>query len=311
MEINKDILEEFYSITNYDIHKYLSTVSDFMETYYPSVIAYYSGEVKKPNSTAFKKLSEVRDQTDVLLSVVESNADAFTNFKWWVLIETIEKSDTEIAIIENSSKWLRSSITKDNFSPFTEIDVTLKQGQTLEGLNRDTIRVDDWNNEWINTAIRNRLSETDYDTRGGNVLQVTLTRSGSIFIESVVDNIQDKRGIYGIDLNKKIQFESNDLKPLEPFDTFVQSVKILSSLKQLDNPYFPDAGLEPTFIGTNINLLNFASIFRQLSENFARNDTISSFSVINIKREQDALYLNYEVSSRIGDLEEFTISLSN
>ena len=118
--------------------------------------------------------------------------------------------------------------------------------------------------------------------------------------------------ILGKDIYQKLTFENNDLKVLGYIDTYKQAVVILSGLKTNDDPFNADAGiLVKDVVGSNVNLVNLPLIFRRMSESFGSDDTIDSFSIKDVKRESDALYAVFEVTSILNQISEFKINLSN
>lgn len=309
--INKDILNEFYDLTKFDIISYYTDFSNFMKTDYNNLYNYFNGNTEVINPAAFNKLDFLLQQSVNLFSLYNQVKDNLNNYKWWDLLEQLEEIHSSLLTIKSLSKWLRSPKTNYSYNQKTELQITLDQNQTLERLNSERLNEIDSQNSWYNTAIRNNLKEEDYSIEGGNLLTVSFNLTGSIFINAVVDNITGEK-VLGIDIDKKFTFENNDIKVLTYSDTFKQSVLILSSLKKGDNPYLPNDGIDTkSVIGTNINLVNYPSIVRQMSNAFATDDTIKSFAIIDIKRESDAIYAKFEARSRISDLHNFKIKLSN
>jgi hypothetical protein len=309
-ELTGDILQEFYEKTGYPISTFIANFVNFIDNDYPKVVSYFSGENPTANAVAFNNLNSLLIENNKLFETVSLNSNVLNNYKWWVLIEEIENIDTRLSTIQNTSKWLRSSITQVNFTP-TSVGVILQQQQTLEQLSRNVANIKNWNDDWAQIAQQNGLEEEMYTTEGGNYLLISPQGSNNIVLRTVVDNIVGDK-ILGIDLNKKIQFENNDLQVLSPRDTFIQTVQILSQLKLGDNPDYPQIGLNKKFIvGTNRNALSYPTIIRQMGESFSTDDTIKSFSIDNIRRESDALYLDFSVASRIGETQQISILISN
>lgn len=309
-ELTGDILQEFYEKTGYPISTFITDFVNFIDNDYPKVVSYFSGENPTANAVAFNNLNSLLIENNKLFETISLNSNILNNYKWWVLIEEIENIDTRLSTIQNTSKWLRSSITQVNFTP-TSVGVILQQQQTLEQLSRNVANIKNWNDDWAQIAQQNGLEEEMYTTEGGNYLLISPQGSNNIVLRTVVDNIAGDK-ILGIDLNKKIQFENNDLQVLSPRDTFIQTVQILSQLKLGDNPDYPQIGLNKKFIvGTNRNALSYPTIIRQMGESFSTDDTIKSFSIDNIRRESDALYLDFSVASRIGETQQISILISN
>lgn len=310
-----ELLEDFQRITKFPIIRLFGSFSDFLDNDYKNIISYYSGDVKSLNSSSFKKLKNLKEGIQQLFSVFSLNKPLFTDYKWWVLIEQIEKMDNLAIMIDNSSKWLRSTISRGNFNPNPEVDIPFNQGQTLESISRVALGSNDWGNTWVDLALKNDLREEDYTSNGGFLVKANFNYSLNSFkITAIVDNpIGDK--ILGIDLDKKLQFVTlddgtQDFKKLTPKETFYQTVMIKINLRKGDNPEFPTSGINPKLIvGSNISSLNYPILFRQLTQVFKTDDTIKSFSIININRIQDATFINFNVESQLGTVENISLEV--
>lgn len=304
------ILEDFKKMTRYDIFKYFNDFINFIELNQPKIISYYKGESNNISTDSFNNLKLLTLETKNILELVEYNQRFFDNYKWWVFIEQIEDNLSVLETITNAPKWLKSIPNNINFTTDPEVELTLKQGETLERLSRKRLGFNDWDNDWTNVALRNNLTEEDYTPNGGVFLKVSFKNTFSPDVTVVVDTLEGNN-IYGKDLTKKLVFEDNDITSLEPIQTFYQSVEILVNLKKEDNPEFPKQGYnEKLVVGSNVNFLNFPTLIRQLGETFRGDDTISSMTVLNFKREQDAVYIDYQVEGRLGDIQKLTTTLN-
>lgn len=309
--VNKNDLQEFYRLTRFDIQGYFESFSLFMKTDYNALANYFSGKTEKISLNSVSNLNKLLASNDQLFSLYTETKSRLNNYKWWELMDQIEEIQTSLQTVSNLGKWLRSPRTNNAFNTRPEVTLTLKQNQTLEQLNKNTLGNSDWENSWVDTARRNDLKEEDYSLDGGNMLKVTFFQGDSIILNGVVDYIQGEK-IFGLDIDKKLTFENNDLKVLGYKETFKQSIDILSNLEKGDNPYLPNDGIDTrSVLGTNVNIVNFPSIFRQMSQVFATDDTVKEISVVDIKRKSDALYVDFSVKSRIGDTQAFSIQLSN
>ncbi len=304
MALERQHLEEFEGIINYPLIKYFNTFILFFENDYQNIVDYYSGSNKIVNSTSFNNLSLLLLEIDKIFSLITLNKNRLNNYSHWEIIEQIEENHSRLLTIDNLPRWLRSTISKNDFNPNPEIDVALKQGQTLEMISRNILGSENFDDDWPELAYKNALEEENYTSEGGLVLKANFNNDTQGFvIETIVDTIQGEK-ILGVDLDKKITFDSeeNDLKVLSPRDTFLQSLKILSTLKQGDNPENPDDGINDRLtIGSNINTVSFPILFKQLIQIFRNDDTFSDFTIISIKRQQDGVFLDFSVKSRLDE----------
>ncbi len=305
-----NILEEFERITRYDIRAYFIRFANFLENNHPKIISYYKGESNNIHTESFNVLSNLTREAKKILELASRSSKLFNNYKWWLFIEQIEDSLNVLETTAAAPKWLRSVENNVNFTTDPEVEITLQQSQTLEQLARKKLGFDNWDNDWDEIAKRNDLREEDYTPEGGVFLQVSFKNTFAPTVQTVVDTLKDN-SIYGKDIYKKLTFEDNDLVTLNPVDTFKQSVGILILLKKEDNPEFPNQGYNSKLVvGSNVNFLNFPTLLRQLIETFKTDDTISSMRVLDFKRDEDAVYIQYEVEGRLGDIQQLNTTLT-
>lgn len=215
--------------------------------------------------------------------------------------EQLEDISATLDTANNASRWLRSSIVGTQaYLQNTQVNYVGKQGQGLEQVERDVLKSDDPEETWVQTALRNQLREEDYTTDGNYLIKVTFSNGRAISIQSVVDNIDEGKKTYGKDIQRQLELSNNDLVVLDYDDTLAQSAEILAGLKQLDNPTFPDLGIDRRFIGSNIAALSYPTLFRQIAQSFATDDSFESFSIIDVARQQDAALVRFQVRPRTG-----------
>lgn len=294
-------IPDFEKITGYDLTTYLTSYVDFISQYRVKIIDYYVGRSQSPNTKAFEMLQYLVDEAVVLDDVLYGARNVLSNGRYWELAETLSDVHTSINTIENSSKWLRSAISKGNFNPQVELERVLRQFQTIEQMSSENGSTNP-DFDWLNISLRNDLHEEGYTTAGGNVLNVIGSNRFSIQLRSVVDNISGKK-VYGIDLNKKITYENDDLSALGYDDTIKQTVNVLASLRRGQTPEFPEDGIQTSLVaGANRRTVAYPILFRQYYSTFAKDDTLKSLKVTNIETVQDALNISFEIETRLGEV---------
>ncbi len=305
MAIPLSTILEFEKTTRFPLREYIRLYVDFIDIHRANITSYYSGASERPNDLSFQRMEDLLAKSRRLNDVIDNLKDTMRHAADWELYETISDLFTSLLTVDNSSKWLRSSITKNNFSPEVEVQETLQMRQTLERLSGDVLGSTNRENDWVSIALRNDLAEDDYTPDGGNVLNVSYSNKRTIQVNSIVDNITGDR-IYGIDIQRKLEFSklSSDLVALAPRETLLQSVEILSTLKQGDSPEFPGEGLQSGIIGTNQNSIAYPVLFRQYYNTFAKDDTLKALAISNITHEEDAVLIDFTVETRLGELIE-------
>jgi len=293
-------IEKFERLTRYPLTEYLRSYNNFLSSHYGNVINYYNGNSQTPNGESFEALNELNIKTQRLKSSISIYKNRMTSSEYWDLIDFIDDIHQSIDTINNISKWLRSSIEKNNFSPDVEVRRTLTQRQTIEDLAFETGSVDP-NNDWISIALRNDIREEAYTPDGGNVLTVGYKNRRRIFINTVVDNISGIN-VYGLDLDKNLTFEDDDLKVLSYTDTIQQSVNVLAGLKQGAVPEFPSDGIQPDLvIGQNRNSVAYPVLTRQFYRTFRTDDTLKNLTITNIEVRQDSLFVEFSIRTRLDE----------
>ena len=311
MRLAEETLNNFRKFTGFDVRSFLQDFIDFSENYRTQIINYYRGDTQENPKEAFSFLNRLIDEVNEAISVAELNKDSFDTFSIWNLFEELENIRTKLNTTLNFSKYLRSSVTNNAYNRDSEVDVTLNQNETLEQL-ANNLGYPDPQNDWIDIALRNNLQQEDYTTNGDVILSVSYKNSVNYFqVNSVVDNIQGKN-ILGKDIQHKLEFDTNnnDIKILSPEDTFRQAIKTLARLKKRDNPFYPKDGLDTSLvIGSSLGGIAFPSLFRQMNNNFNSDDTIASFTIRDIRYEQNSLIFDYEVESKLGEIENDRLSI--
>ena len=310
MLFRDDTLQNFQKITGFDIVTFLDDFVTFSFEQRQNIVDFYSGSSKTPDADSFVELARLLKEAGNALNLFSLSKEVFCNFADWNLVEQVEEINCKLQTLDNSSRWLRSAITKNNFSGNSKVDITLKQNQTIEKLSEAVLSSTNPQNQWSDIALENKLKEEDYTPEGGVLLSVSFQNEGSFQINSVVDNISGKK-VYGIDIQKRLEFEDDDLKVLSAEDTILQAVNILSNLRTNDNPEFPENGVSAALIvGNTLGALSYPNLFRQLFSTFAKDDTLKSFDIVNVSQENDSVDIEFRVTSRLDEVINQTISIN-
>lgn len=295
-----EIIDNFESILRTPIRGYIANFVQFSKYQFPNIVNYYQGKLSTPDTESFSELETLLHESKELSSLIQLNNYRFNSYGDWELVDQLDEIRTKLETFDNLSRWLRSSITKNDFSPNVEMNIVLRKSQTLEGLSKE-VGYKDSQNGWVNVALNNQLTEEDYTPSGGNLLKFSFQNNLNLTIESVVDNMQGEK-VYGLDLDKKMTFEDDDLKVLSYRDTIFQAFGILMTLKRNDNPEFPEDGVQSNLaVGNNIRNVSLPIIFRQLSYTFSKDDTFKELQILDFRREEDQLLLVCQAKTRLEE----------
>jgi len=295
-------LDDFYEITGFDIGAYFSDFAVFYNAAFASFVDYYSGDLEIVPSKYLLEYERLAKLERELKAVLAYKRDDLSNAKYWELVIVVEQVSKSLDTIANLDKWQRSSRQNAFFASTAQVNATLKQGVTLEKFTVDVLGSSDVD-DWSNIAIRNDLAEDGYTVDDVLLLKAEFRGSySSVQIQSVVDVINGEN-VYGKDINRQLAFVDNDLEVLTPKESMVQAVEILASLTKGDNPAFPSDGIQAG-VGANRNLTSttFPVVFRQMADVFRTDDTLKAFVLRDVYIEQDSVFYEFEVQTRLDEL---------
>lgn len=306
---SENTIDFFIKVTKYDFITFLSNCVYFFDNQKQDIYDYYNGETKNPNLESFSELNRLIKESSKVLELFQAHKSKFKDHSYWNLLEQVEEINIKLQTIDNTYFYSQSSITKNNFNPGIKKELKLSQHQTIEKVNRNNVDEINWDNSWVDLSLKNDFREEDYTPNGGKLLSANFGLGDIDTIESVLGNLEGEQ-INGKDLSQTIEFINSDLKVLSPRETIRQSISIMANLNINDNPQFPDEGIQKSlFVGNNLAGLQYPILFRQLSEIFASDDTISSFEITDLKIEQDTLQLFYTIQTKYGENLEQIMSI--
>jgi len=301
--ISEDALDNFQTITSYDARQFFADYVIFIEQHYSDISNYFSGISNTMPTEAFQSLDDLQIEYNKLIDVTVLNAELLEDYQYWVILENVEDIGHTLETANKMSKWLRSALTKDGYKQQVVIDYMAEQGQNLEDIERRKIRSTDFSNTWADTAIQNQLREEDYDLNGGYLIKVIYKNNNTLFLNSVVDNIDTPQKTYGLDVKRQITFVDDDLEVLSYQDTLLQSAQILTDLNVGDDPSFPDRGKDiKNILGGSFAAISYPTIFRQLANNFATDDSFKAFGIVDVRKDQDAIYVDFNIQTKADEV---------
>jgi hypothetical protein len=300
------VFDKFKDITNVDIEAFFTDFQDFVNFDYQNIQNYYTRGTSLDGDVV-DKLQELNDFSKEIRNTWNNfSSNLSDTFDFWELLDLYETVDGKISTMLNSQKWFRSNKGLV-FDTETEKDYILKQGQTLSNL-ADEVGYLSPNDDWVDIALRNDLEEEDYTNAGGTKIKIVFQNNLNYKLNSVLDSISGEK-IYGKDLQKKLVYENEDLKILSYKNTIIQTYNTLLGLFKGSVPEFLGDGIDKGLIGNNINAIQYPILIRQLVDLFSKDDSFIEFSVDNIFREEDNVFLETSVKSRIGEVLKQTLTL--
>jgi len=294
------MIEEFKKITGYDLSAFFSRFVSFVDNNYNSIVSYYSGN-GSIGKTVFNALDQLISDSDHVNDLFSNNiVNLSYNVNWWEILEQFEDARDRLLTIKNSPKWFRSYYINDYDSNINVNHIT-KDNQNIEDV-ANIFEYNDPQNDWIDLSIKNDLSEGDYSNEGGVLLKATFANNRNVNITSVVD-VMTGLNILGKDIDRDIIIADDDLQILEPSDTITQAAKIKLEIRKGSVPEFPEIGI-PIMEGSSYNFLRYPVLFRNLVSLFGLDDTFKSIEITDIRKVQDAIYIDLNIKSKIDSVTE-------
>lgn len=295
---------------------YLLAYDDFVKQDFPFLYAYYangSQNANKPLKVTISNLNYLLQFSAYFNTQIEIHKESLQRTEYWELLIIFEKMHTRLLTIKNTDKWTRSSaFLNTNIGGVNGLLVTngILPNQNIQDIIRKNTNTTDSDNDWVQLAIDNDLSEDEYGIdKNASLTYIKPFTTQKSYLRSVVDNMDGEK-MLGKDIQKYLRFVNNDLATLSYTDTFEQSVDILTGLEIGDVPEFPDLGYE-SIVGNTINTsrMLLPSIWRKLKSTFDTDDSISEFTQTNVSFKDDSLYIDFTVKSTLGVILDKTVKI--
>lgn len=289
-------LSNFKEITGYDLEGFFNDFVDFVNNDFQLIVNYYNGG-ETPNKS-FKELDRLLDEAHKIESIWEIHNSRFNDVSYWELCDKYTDIYGKLLTCKNMSKWTRSS-RLNSFDSNIKFSRGLKQFETFERVAK-SVGSQDPQNDWADIAINNLITEEDYTSEGGVIFSVSLQNNFNFDIPNIVDSLIGDN-IYGKDIDKSFTFKDNDLSVVQFEDALLQSLEIKLSTKKGDIPEFEEIGLEPSATSSNVNTIQYPTIFRNLLSSFQLDGRWSEINLLDLYREEDAVFLKLEIKTVLKD----------
>lgn len=301
LNFNRNTVDYFSMVMRYDVSTYLELYSIFIQSNQPQILQYYRERNTNPDVTSFDFMEKLIIEAIKLDNLIKMHKNAFDKIDHWELVTMLEDMRDKLETIKNTSKWIGSSKAKNSWhSTSIQSSHVLKQNETLEGVSLD-LNGEQGNNQddWVEIAMENDLLESDYSVDGGNKIQLSkgIATKPNYFIRSVIDTLVNQT-MYGLDIDRKMTFENEDIKVLSYNNTVKQSIDILILLKKGDVPEFPNFGIDADLsVGGTAGQLFHSTIVRQLATVFSTDDSLRNFNVLKAQYKEGDLHIDYSVNT--------------
>lgn len=290
--MNETMYEKFENITGYDIKSFFQSFVDFVSTEYPYIVDYYQGgSIRQESFYALDRLTKEVNKIEPLFTL---HKNSLNDLDAWELLDTFTEIQTKILTIRSSAKWMRSVFDYVRTNTI-KVEKILQSDETFEDVsaNLDAMTPQD---DWVNITVPQYITEELYTNSSSPIFSVNLQNVGLNYVDNVVDVLNGK-SILGVDLDKSFTFENDDLKVIEYDQAMVQALELIQSSLKGSYPEFEDYGITNEFIGTTVNAIQYATIFKGLMNMFQRDSRWKTVELLDLKRDQDSVFLSIRATT--------------
>lgn len=295
MKLN--IFDQFRSTTGYDIRKFFMSFSDFILDNYKDIVNYYNGQ--DISQEAFNEFDRLKRECSVIEGLLQFYSKSFKNCEYWELYDSFSNIQIKLMTIDNLSRWLRSS-RLDRFSYKVNVNYVLKQNETIESVSKKVGNIL-YQDEWYKIAIDNDLNEEKYTSSGGNILSITFSNNMNFYLKNIVDSLS-KENLYGKDIHRKFILNNGDIECLKGIDSLIQTFETIFMTIKGSIPEFPEDGVSSSSIGSNVNVIGYQYIFRNILEMFQKDDRFKTIDLIDLNKRDDIVYMKIQAKTKINDI---------
>lgn len=292
----KEIFEDFKRITGYDLQAFFQRFVDFINFHSGNVINYYDGG--SINNASFNELETLLEESKKISPLFERHGANLTYLGYWEVLEKFTDIQTSLYTFDKMSKWMKSS-RLNRFDSGTHIERQLRQGETMELLSED-VGYSNPQEDWTTLAINNQLIEEEYTPEGGKIISVVFQNNSNFAIDNIIDSLVGKN-VLGKDIKRKISFIGNDVETVEYEKAIEQCLYVILGTVKGSIPEFKEDGIENDTIGSNVNIIQYPSMFRNLLSIFQKDRRWSEITLIDLKREEDNVFMKIECKTILQD----------
>jgi hypothetical protein len=290
-----DVAVQFKTTTGYDIEGFFNNFALFINTHYQNIINYYNGS--DIDQTSFNYLDFLKNELIKIEPLIDQCNNSFNTTDFWTINNIFSDIQTKLETCDNMGRWMRSSRVGRYSSTLTMAHIQT-QNETLEKISARMGFSDQ--DAWTDLALSNQVVEEDYTNKGGRLLNVRIPNSSVFNIQNVVDYLTAEN-VYGKDIVCKFEIQSDGgLATVTGRDSLRQTFGTIMSTISGSIPEFPNDGVPDYVYGTNRNIIQYPMIFRSLLAMIQKDKRFTGLELLNIKRDQDAIFMSFQASTIVG-----------
>ena len=294
----ENIVLEFERVTKYPLLNFLTKYRNFMIYSYPEIDRFFSGKVEGIYNVHLVALKELTSECKDVLAQFKNFSNKFSKCGYWELMEYIDELNTTIEKINKLPKFRRTSLTKKGYQPCIQVDSTVGGFRTMEDVANSVKQINQDNSDWVDLMLSNDLNEVDWEIDTLTPIDVLVNNKVDVVVTTILDQPIGKR-VYGIDINRKIQFDDNDLARVEYQNNIEQKCLILLELNRGDVPENMLFGKNMRAIGgVSAKAFSYPELISGIEANFMQNDLFEYISVKQFTLDNGSVYATIEIKTK-------------
>ena len=283
----------FKIITGFDLLAFIERFRFFHQEDLPLLRAYYLDSNALLPRESFQRYFSLLDD-------VSTAIQCFQTFRSQLVLEVFFDF---LIRVEEARSYLRNIPSIPRIYRLSRPSISNKYLIVNKSLERFSEEVLGNREAWVDLAVRNNTFETDYLSE----INITKERRSYTFT-SVYDTI-DTESVLGKDIGASFNIGNDDIVVLSNKETFLQSARILGGLVRGGNPYLSNLGIDKSLLSAGSLPSVFNTIGRQFRESFTTDDSIASVTLTDLRLEENALYLDYEVMGINNQLQRESVNI--
>lgn len=307
MAVNTDTLYDFEKIISTEVTRYITDYSDFIDNHLPYFVSFYKGEIDNVPLQSLSFFNNLIQTGQEINNIVTQHLNLLTRNDFVDTIELLDNIFYSLGTVSKLSRFLKSSRINTSDTGRVSYNTNVSAHQTPELIHKDR---NDPQNEWVDTYVKNRIYELDYESEGGYSLTKETSSFQSFDINTVIDNlVGEKMNGKDIDRNFKFTYDLSDIEVLDYNATAKQTFETALSLNRGDNPFYKDTGIDPLLAFGDLKGANVQFIIQDISGTVNSDDCFQDFKVDDITSQDNLLVLSCSASTLFNNLLKNTATI--
>ena len=272
-----DLINEFQSVTKFNLVKYFEDYSDFMSKDFAYLSSYYAGAISSVDVKILTNFNNLKSSGKILLQQFINFSSKLSNCGFCELQQYCQDLYDTLERIEKLPKYNRVAKSVRGYQPYVQVDGEIGGMKTVEDLASE---MDSSGVSELSLILENDLSEDDWEIDKLSYIQSQVNNQTDVVVDTILEEPIGKM-VYGRDMNRKITIKDNDIDVVKYENNVEQKCDILLTLNRGDIPEIPSLGKNIQF-GKNNNNYSYAELVKDLRSVFMQDPLFESINVESV-----------------------------